>query len=50
MMTVMTVTKYQSEVIEELVYYEHNSINGGHTEVRVVLRRLKSDRQDIKNE
>ena len=28
MMTVMTVTKYQSEVTEELVYYEHKSING----------------------
>jgi hypothetical protein len=47
MMTVMTVTKYQSEVTEELVYYEHNCINGLHTDVRVVLRRLKSDLQDI---
>ena len=27
MMTVMTVTKYHIEVTEELVYYEHNSIN-----------------------
>ena len=49
-MTVMTVTKYQNEVTEELVYYEHNSINGWHTDVRVVLRRLKNDLQDIINE
>jgi hypothetical protein len=27
-MTVMTVTKDQSEATEELVYYEHNCING----------------------
>ena len=37
-MTVMTVTKFQSEVTEELVYYEHNCINGRHTEVKNGLR------------
>ncbi len=32
------------------MYYEHNNMNGTHTDVRVVLRRLKSDLQDINNE
>ena len=42
--------RVRSEVTEELVYYEHNIINDWHTDVRVVLSRLKSDLKDINNE